>query len=275
MEFKINPDKLGKEREKEGKATIASLDEKDRISKLKYEDEGIDERGVRGRYEIVRLYEYPRENITIEKIMVDGKFSVINIEDTKGGRTAKIDYLSKTISTSILKGRNTVQLLKDKDMEMDIEDYIVTRYDRKDFDKQFGIDASWDNSIDNSENNTTEMPIDPEYIPYELLLQGKHPDARFYQQDVTTGLGEGGNIIKKASTIIRKSVDKEGKEVYLYRGSDGETKRVSSHKEDKNGYGIYSKNMEAKSLVAKRRTLGIIDIIKKIISAIKNQGIEK
>lgn len=76
--------------------------------------------------------------------------------------------------------------------------------------------------------------------------------------------------------LITKFVDKEGKEVYLYRGSDGETKRVSSHKEDKNGYGIYSKNMEAKSLVAKRRTLGIIDIIKKLISAItKNKGIEK
>ena len=227
----------------------------------------------------IRLYEYPRENITIEKIMVNGKCTAINIEDIQEGRKAKVDYLAKTISTSILKGRNTVQLLKDKDkdMEMDIEDYVVTRYDRKDFDRHFGIDASWDNSIDNSENNTTEMPIDPEYIPYELLLQGKHPDARFYQQDVTTGLGEGGNIIKKASTITRKSVDKEGREVYLYRGSDGVTKRVLSHKEDTNGYGIYSKNMEAKSLVAKRSTSRIKAIIKKIISALtrKNQDIEK
>lgn len=38
MKFEIDPNKIGTEREKNGKATIAHLDQKGNISKLEYEE---------------------------------------------------------------------------------------------------------------------------------------------------------------------------------------------------------------------------------------------
>lgn len=260
MEIKINPDKIGELREKEGKVTEAYLDDEGKTTKLEYEEDGV---------KIVRYYEYPKKGVVIEKVSIDGKPSFITIEDEEGKR-CEVDYDRKTIQTDIYKGKDKIKLTNGE-METDVYDSIETNYDRESYDEKYAIEASWDSEYKTDKHNNMELPVDFEFVPYDLLLKGRHPDAKFYERRIAEDIGKDGKIFKK-TYALRKKTEPDGKERYFRKNPNGPTKEVESAKgffEKYASFGPGKAQMHA--LIASRQPSKIKELLSKFLDIFRGK----